>query len=545
MGTIPDRFADDPRFGMADAHEYLERRRISRRRLLQGGLALAAGAVAGPTLWRQPVGAADVAAGGVHLTYGPDPATTMAVTWSTPADVANPLLDLGLDGAFGAVVPAETRAVAGTTSRYHHAVLTGLQPGTPYRFRVRHDGLPAPLEGTLATAPAPTNVGPFTFTAFGDQGVGADAVATTTQALAQKPAFHLHAGDLCYAYSSGNGTAGPTDQAVWDRWFAQVAPLASKAPWMPAVGNHEMEAGYGPQGYGGFLSRFSLPANGPSSVISTFRYGNVAVLNLDGNDASNEFAANRGYTAGAQDAWIAATLAAYRADPTIDFVVAQFHHCSYCTNAVHASDGGVRDRWSPLFDRFAVDLVINGHNHCYERTHPLKAGAVTAEVADGGTVDPATQGTTYITAGGGGQAAYQAALFPASYVTNDVGARVPEQAPWSATRYLDVSLLAVDVRPPGPDGVTTMTLRAITPQGAPIETVTLRRVRPVTPAVAGASSPVGSARPAAGPAAEAATLPVTGASTDVAVAAGTAVVVTGVALAARALVRQAEVLDPT
>ena len=27
--------------------------------------------------------------------------------------------------------------------------------------------------------------------------------------------------------------------------------------------------------------------------------------------------------------------------------------------------------WEPIFDRFGVDLVVNGHNHCYERTHPM------------------------------------------------------------------------------------------------------------------------------------------------------------------------------
>ena len=52
-----------------------------------------------------------------------------------------------------------------------------------------------------------------------------------------------------------------------------------------------------------------------------------------------------------------------------------FHHCAYSTST-HASDGGVRDAWLPLFTKHQVDLVINGHNHVYERTDAVKGGKV-------------------------------------------------------------------------------------------------------------------------------------------------------------------------
>jgi hypothetical protein len=58
--------------------------------------------------------------------------------------------------------------------------------------------------------------------------------------------------------------------------------------------------------------------------------------------------------------------------------------------------------WQPIFDQFDVDLVINGHNHLYERVNPLRGNVVQAEVAPGGTIHPATDGTTYICTGGGG-----------------------------------------------------------------------------------------------------------------------------------------------
>ena len=480
FGAVPDRFL--PEMSMAEQHAYL-RSRLPRRRFLRGA-ALGAGLlVAGPTLWRRPGFAAE-APGGRHLTFGTDPRTEMTVSWSTSGPVQHAVVDVGTDIAYGTTVEAETRTVAGTATNYHHARVTGLRPGTTYHYRSRHDG-GAAEDASFRTAPASGT--PFRFTAFGDQGVSDGARSVTAQVATLGPAFHLHAGDICYANNRGLGKPAELNQptaAVWDTWLAMMTAVATSAPWMAAVGNHEMEGGYGEQGYDGYLSRFALPGGGPSGapVVHGFRYGNVAVLSLDANDASYEITANTGYTGTAQDTWLRRTLSGLRTDPTVDFVVAQFHHCSYCTNAVHGSDGGVRDRWAALFDEFSVDLVVNGHNHCYERTHPLRAGEVTAEVGNGGTVKPAEQGTTYITAGGGGQQPYSLSTHPIAYVTIDGGLRVPEPASWSASRYLDLSLIAVDVVPPGVDGRTTMTVRALTPDGAVVDAVTLERTRSVVPA---------------------------------------------------------------
>jgi hypothetical protein len=118
-------------------------------------------------------------------------------------------------------------------------------------------------------------------------------------------------------------------------------------------------------------------------------------------------------------------------------------------------------------------------------------------------VRPAQQGTTYVTAGGGGQVAYQASPYPLSYVTIPGGVRVPEAAPWSSVRYLDLSFIALDVTPPGADGRTTMALRALKPDGAVVDTITFERTRSV-------SLPVPSTGVRAAGAQQGGTLPATG-----------------------------------
>ena len=216
---------------------------------------------------------------------------------------------------------------------------------------------------------------------------------------------------------------------------------------MPSFGNHDMERGHGPQGYAGHQARFSLPGSELFGVYA-FRWLNVAVVAIDANDVTTEITANRGYSKGAQVRWLDRTLGQLRADPTIDWIVAHYHHCSYCTILVHGSDGGCRSAFDELFARHQVDLVINGHNHGYERTHPLKRGEMTASVPTGGVVQSARDGTVFVCAGGGGQVSYPAFGGPiASYVTDASGLKIPELALWSAARLSGYSFISVDVDP--------------------------------------------------------------------------------------------------
>jgi hypothetical protein len=244
---------------------------------------------------------------------------------------------------------------------YAHVAADMLAPGTTYYYSVGHQGLD-PNSGDLAQRPissfttAPLRPGPFTFTAFGDQGTSCDAVSTTNLLLAQSPAFHLHAGDVSYAEDGGNGLLTDSyDPRAWDSYFVQAASTAAFIPWMVSLGNHEMEPWYSPDGYGDDVNRFDFPGNGPAVCPGTytFTYGNVGFISLDPNDVSYEIPANLGYSKGSQTTWLGQTLAALRANRTIDFIVVFFHHCAYCTCTSHGSEGGVRQYWTPLFDHTA------------------------------------------------------------------------------------------------------------------------------------------------------------------------------------------------
>lgn len=441
-----------------------------------GGTGVVVGAATSPMLWVPPAASA-VRAAGVHLAYGADPRRRMAVSWSTPASVRRPRLELGLDQDFGKRVLAETRSSKDVGTVYHHVELAGLRPGTKYHYRLSHAGAP-PVTGTFRTAPQKPRA--FRFAAFGDMGVNAAAAAHVALIKKVKPDFSFVVGDLCYADSSGGTGAGSTGDtqnfAVWDQWLRQIQPSAAVAPWMTTVGNHEMEAGNGELGYNGYLDRFEMPRNGVKGapVTYSFVYGNVGFIALDGNDASFEIDRNLDYLGSAQDRWLVRTLTRLRARDDLDFIVVGFHNCMYCTNLVHGSDGGNRSRWEPIFDRFSVDLVVNGHNHCYERTHPLRAGQPVVEARRGASFQ-SRRGTTYLTAGGAGQAVYPVGGQPTSYVTVEGGARVPEATDWSALTDEQHSIGFLDVTPRDRNGVARMKLTALATNGRVIDQVTFKR----------------------------------------------------------------------
>jgi len=55
----------------------------------------------------------------------------------------------------------------------------------------------------------------------------------------------------------------------------------------------------------------------------------------------------------------------------IDWIFVMFHKPMYSPQSKQFEEYIVRDKYQPLFDKYGVDLVIQGHNHIYSRTLPL------------------------------------------------------------------------------------------------------------------------------------------------------------------------------
>lgn len=514
---------------------------VTRRRLLVGaGLAAAVGAAgfaspaqAAPASGKDLPGslsasepAAVPTVDGLHLQFGSDASREMVVSWHTLQPVRDPRVVLGDGhGTFAKAVAATTRsyvdAKSGTTVYTHHAALGGLNASTGYLYAAVHDGA-TPQFGTFTTGPRGRSR--VTFTSFGDQGtptlgkklgtswandnLGSPAAGDTTGGVERvQPMFHLFNGDLCYA-----NLATDRIRTWWDFW-ANNSRSARNRPWMPSAGNHENELGNGPIGYAAYQTYFQVPeASGQTEVTRglwySFTVGAVRVISLANDDVCYQDGGNsyvRGYSGGAQKAWLEKELAAARSNRDIDWIVVCMHQVAISTaNNFNGADLGVRQEWVPLFDKYGVDLVVCGHEHHYERSHPIRGHEPNQTLTpvpaatDTRTIDT-TKGTVHMVLGGGGTSVPSNQLLftppecrvivsvsdqPDPATHHRVPVYVHEPAPWSAVRDAANSYgfgaFEVDPGTPGGDTTITVTYYNVTGVGGGLEafeSFTLRRPR--------------------------------------------------------------------
>jgi hypothetical protein len=480
-----------------------------------------------------PTVAAPVA--GLHIQFGADASSEVVVSWHTLQPVRDARVVLGHpDGKFEQKVAAREVSYkdgkSGQMVYAYHAKLVRLHPDTAYLYFAVHDGA-VPEFGTFRTSPRGRK--PFTFTSFGDQGtptlgkkfappagvtlptipfvndnLGSPAAGDTVLGVERvQPLFHLFNGDLCYANLSEDRV-----RTWWDFW-QNNSRSARNRPWMPSAGNHENELGNGPIGYQAYQTYFAVPdSEGQTDVTRglwyAFTAGSVRVISIANDDIVYQDAGNsyvRGYSAGAQKAWLEKELAAARGDHGIDWIVVCMHQVAISTaDMFNGADLGIRQEWVPLFDKYGVDLVVCGHEHHYERSHPIRGGEANQTLtpipaATATDLIDTTKGTVHMVIGGGGTSAPSNQLFfnpPQCRVIVSVGDRDPatgkrppvyvkEQAPWSAVRNAAHSygFAAFTVDPGSHAGdfttikVTYYDVVGRDGQVAPFETFTLRRPR--------------------------------------------------------------------
>jgi len=359
----------------------------------------------------------------IHLTWGESPTTGVVVSWASPGPAVRPRVRIG-QRVIAAKPRPYTDGINGETVWTYHARVGGLRPGATYAYLVTADNdsnAADPFSAIFRTAPH--GRAPFRFTSFGDLATpNADWVLSYGQSAyaveaveSFQPLFHLLNGDLCYA--NLNPAVQPE---VWRDFGRNNQASAANRPWMPCPGNHEVEFYNGPQGFSSYLTRYTLPENrvpGFGGRWYSFRVGSVLFVSLDADDVvyqdAGAFVAGpaaltpaastghppiepgtslylRGYSGGAQTAWLERTLAAGRGDRSVDWIIIQMHHCAASSSATgNGSDLGIREQWLPLFDRYQVDLVLTGHDHDYERSFPVRGADADAghEVATGAVVN--------------------------------------------------------------------------------------------------------------------------------------------------------------
>jgi hypothetical protein len=180
---------------------------------------------------------------------------------------------------------------------------------------------------------------------------GLNGDAETSDLLVGQPGTIFTAGDNAYEDGSTanfRSCYGPTWGRVLDRTT------------LPAVGNHDWNT----PGAGGYLAYFGSVAAPNGTTWYSTDLGAWHVIVLDSNCAKVGGCSR----SSPQGRWLAADLAAH---DDVRCMLAIWHHPRF-SSGEHGNDVDVGGFWEQLVAAHA-DLVINGHDHDYERFAPQNA----------------------------------------------------------------------------------------------------------------------------------------------------------------------------
>ena len=133
----------------------------------------------------------------------------------------------------------------------------------------------------------------------------------------------------------------------------------------PAIGNHEIR---GDRNAAGYYSYFGAAAGDPTKGYYSYDVGAWHVVVLNGNCKRVPCMAGS-----LQEQWLVADLAANPAACTL-----AYWHQPRFSSGTHGSDPAYTPFWQALYNAGA-DVVLNGHDHHYERFAPQNPGGVLDE----------------------------------------------------------------------------------------------------------------------------------------------------------------------
>ncbi|HEY6072840.1 MAG TPA: metallophosphoesterase [Anaerolineales bacterium] len=132
-----------------------------------------------------------------------------------------------------------------------------------------------------------------------------------------------------------------------------------KARTMPAPGNHDYHT-TGAAGYFGYFGKAASPLdNNCTSNCKGYYSYNLGAWHVIVLNSETDFS-----TGSAQDQWLRADLAANQTACTL----AYWHEPLY-SSGLHGNATRVRPLWNTLY-QYGADVVLNGHDHTYERFAP-------------------------------------------------------------------------------------------------------------------------------------------------------------------------------
>tara|TARA_Y100001960_G_scaffold107557_1_gene115550 strand:+ start:219 stop:1565 length:1347 start_codon:yes stop_codon:yes gene_type:complete len=311
----------------------------------------------------------------ILLNLSGDPSSSISVSWRTSRQITSGFGEIAIAKADAKFVINAKRIEAKTTNlkysnvvnnyltskktfknlnhNYHSVTFEDLEPNTTYAYRVGDGKYWS--EWIQFTTAEKTNM-PFSFIYVGDaQNYIYDLWSRLIREgykKAPEANFIIHVGDLI---------DDAHNEEEWHEWFAAGGWIHRTLPSLAIPGNHEYRPLYNKDIPLRKKSlsiqwnhQFTLPENGIDALPETsyfIDYQGVRFIALNSNEKIDE-----------QTIWLEETL---KNNPH-EWAIAFLHHPIYSASTSRDNPKR-RQAWKPLFDKYGVDLVLQGHDHSYAR----------------------------------------------------------------------------------------------------------------------------------------------------------------------------------
>jgi len=252
--------------------------------------------------------------------------------------------------------------------KIHEVKITGLEPGKTYNYQASYGNVKI-TPSKFKTAP-PDGTKDFVLAVYGDSRSNPVVHENVVSLMLESnPDLVINVGDLVL-----NGT-------IYEQWkpqfFTPLSKLSDHVPFYACLGNHE---GNSPN----YFNYLSLPGN---EIYYSFDYANAHFICLDTNSGNTPYDESS-----PQYKWLIDDL---EKNKNSDKWLIVFFHAPLFRAHLTRGIEPQRYVWQPLFDKYSVDLVLNGHDHYYERTYPI-----------GYLSDKPKKGVPHVITGGGGAPLY-------------------------------------------------------------------------------------------------------------------------------------------
>jgi hypothetical protein len=256
----------------------------------------------------------------------------------------------------------------------HEIKILGLNPATVYYYMIGTSSAtltPASTNQFFKTSPVAGTKGKYKFWVVGDAGTGSSSQTSA------KTGFLNYIGNTHvdgWLWLGDNAYDGGYDSEYQTNVFANgiyASELKKIVVW-PAPGNHDYNNNIPFSPSPAYLDIFTLPTLGEAGGLASgtekyysYNYGNIHFIVLDSYSVGRN-------TNDPMATWLQNDLTAN----ALPWVIAYWHHPPY-TKGSHNSDNSnfldgelvdMRQNILPILENGGVDLVLNGHSHCYERS---------------------------------------------------------------------------------------------------------------------------------------------------------------------------------